>query len=712
MKLTSCYVKDFGVLSNFSFSFNEGLNTILQDNGKGKSTLAAFIKAMFYGLNTSTKQSLDENARKKFTPWKGGRFGGYLDFELDNGKKYRIERYFENRLSSFKLYDLVLNKESNDFTENIGLELFKIDEAAFERSTYYPQREVDFKSNETITAKLTSITYDNDVLSFSKANQALNKYRLSLTSTTYGKQKLAKAELNEVSKKVTLSRDKRASYSEFDKQKKECDREMEEVEKTLQELEKQKESLLKYSTQKEINEHYTFLENGARECEEQLSELISFFKGESVTSEKIKELNDKIIAIKTAENMLNDRKKKDSEEFDKINKFFNNDDVCLQDFNLLLNRQNESEKQLQNKKPNLLFIILASVLTLLSGVLFATNITIFAIVSLVLALACFGVYFIKKTKVGASCDNCVEQFLQKYFDDGLSYDEKVRKVYSLLEKKNEFKEISYIEEEDSLASTIKEVDDYLTIFFGEDETLREEKVRQLENKRNKKEELFNELTKRKEELNNFSKQKNVSSCPVPQGDIEEVNANISLIKSKLNELIARSKGLENSLALCESYIEDYEYLVSLEEECQKNVETLTMNARAVEKTISFLNEAKEELDSKYLGKMKAGYEKYAGFITDGVVGSAIFDNTLKPSFVCEGEIKELDYFSEGLKDIACLCSRLALVDAIFENEKPVLIFDDPFVNLDDEKLKKAKQLIKKVSNEYQVIHLVCHTSRK
>ena len=707
MKLIDCYVKEFGVLSNVSFSFNDGLNTILQDNGKGKSTLAAFIKAMFYGLNTTTKQSLDENARKKFTPWKGGRFGGYLDFELDSGKKYRIERYFENRNSSFKLYDLATNKESNDFTENIGLELFKIDEAAFERSTYYPQREVDFKSNETITAKLTSITYDNDVLSFSKANQALNKFRLSLTSTTYGKQKIAKAELGEISKKVVVSRDKRASYSEFDKQKKVCDKEIEELEQHLQELEKQKESLLSYSTQKEINEHYNSLEKEVEECEQQLSELISFFKGESVTNEKIKELNDKIINIKTAENMLKDKQKKESEELAKINTFFNNDDVCLQDFNELLNKQGG-----QNKKANPLFIVIASAFLLLAVVLFVVNVVAVAAISVVLALACFIIHFVKRNKSGEKEDGEIEEFLKKYFDDSISYEEKIRKVYSLLEKKQELSTASYIEEEDSLKNIKEEVDNYLSIFFEEDESSQDEKVRILEIKRNKKEELFNELTKRKEKLEIFSKQKNVEVKQVPQGSVEEVNANINLVKEKLNELISRSKGLENSLASCESFVEDYEYLVGLEEECQKNVEALTMSARAVEKTISFLNEAKEELDSKYLGKMKVGYEKYASFITDSVVSSAIFDNTLKPSFVCEGEIKELDYFSEGFKDIACLCSRLALVDAIFENEKPVLIFDDPFVNLDDNKLKKAKQLIKNVSNEYQIIHLVCHTSRQ
>ena len=50
MKLIRCHIENFGVLSDFDFSFAEGLTTICQSNGFGKSTFAAFIKAMFYGF--------------------------------------------------------------------------------------------------------------------------------------------------------------------------------------------------------------------------------------------------------------------------------------------------------------------------------------------------------------------------------------------------------------------------------------------------------------------------------------------------------------------------------------------------------------------------------------------------------------------------------------------------------------------------------------
>ena len=62
MRLISCYIAHFGKIKEFSYEFNEGYNSILQDNGWGKTTFSVFIKAMFYGLEYSpnTKKKLLE----------------------------------------------------------------------------------------------------------------------------------------------------------------------------------------------------------------------------------------------------------------------------------------------------------------------------------------------------------------------------------------------------------------------------------------------------------------------------------------------------------------------------------------------------------------------------------------------------------------------------------------------------------------------------
>ena len=55
--------------------------------------------------------------------------------------------------------------------------------------------------------------------------------------------------------------------------------------------------------------------------------------------------------------------------------------------------------------------------------------------------------------------------------------------------------------------------------------------------------------------------------------------------------------------------------------------------------------------------------------------------------------------------------RLSLIDSLFESEKPFVILDDPFVNLDKTKIKNAINMLKNVSKKYQLIYFICHESR-
>ena len=93
MKLIRCKVENFGVLSDFSYQFDDGLTVIHEPNGSGKSTLAAFIKAMFYGLPSKGPRNVIENERKRYEPWQGGNYGGFLEFEY-HGIVYRVTRKF------------------------------------------------------------------------------------------------------------------------------------------------------------------------------------------------------------------------------------------------------------------------------------------------------------------------------------------------------------------------------------------------------------------------------------------------------------------------------------------------------------------------------------------------------------------------------------------------------------------------------------------
>lgn len=57
-------------------------------------------------------------------------------------------------------------------------------------------------------------------------------------------------------------------------------------------------------------------------------------------------------------------------------------------------------------------------------------------------------------------------------------------------------------------------------------------------------------------------------------------------------------------------------------------------------------------------------------------------------------------------------ARLALVDSMFNQEDVFLVLDDPFVNMDQEKIAIAGKILEEISSKRQILYFTCHTSRK
>ena len=108
--------------------------------------------------------------------------------------------------------------------------------------------------------------------------------------------------------------------------------------------------------------------------------------------------------------------------------------------------------------------------------------------------------------------------------------------------------------------------------------------------------------------------------------------------------------------------------------------------------------------------MKEGFAKYVKMLGGNL--NLVIDTDLKVSVDDAGMLHESEFLSEGYKDIVNFCSRMALIDALFTEEKPPVILDDPFVNLDDKKVPRALQLVKDLSKEKQILYFACHKSRE
>lgn len=171
MRILKCHIINFGCYSDKTFDFSTNLNPFFLKNGEGKTTLASFIKAMFYSLEKSTKSSYE---RTHYMPYAGGEYGGSIDIQIE-GKCYHIERTFEKTPSkdTLKIFDLngvlqekFLNKNiselQGDNSSILGEMIFEIDAAAFTRCNFISSNDLDFSNSESIKMKIGNIIIDRE----------------------------------------------------------------------------------------------------------------------------------------------------------------------------------------------------------------------------------------------------------------------------------------------------------------------------------------------------------------------------------------------------------------------------------------------------------------------------------------------------------------------------------------------------------------------
>ena len=72
-----------------------------------------------------------------------------------------------------------------------------------------------------------------------------------------------------------------------------------------------------------------------------------------------------------------------------------------------------------------------------------------------------------------------------------------------------------------------------------------------------------------------------------------------------------------------------------------------------------------------------------------------------------GDWVDVTTLSQGTLDSVYLAARIGLVRLVTGDRRPPLVLDDPFVTLDDDRARRALELLRDVSADFQVIYLTC-----
>ncbi len=773
MKLLNVHIENFGKLSMFNYHFSDGLNTIYEENGFGKTTLATFIKVMLYGFSRTSSQNITVNERKKYEPWSGGKYGGYLEFEYQ-GIEYRVTRFFGKSLAkdTFSIFDLTHRTDKTCFTENLGEELFGLDVDSFSRSVYIPQN-LDKGSYTTtsIHTKLSHLVEDtNDLNNYDLAIQKLKEKRTELMKYKGNGGRISHLEEQLISLETKLSKihDDKEYYDTYQHEQEELMRDLQEIQENLKASRKDIYRIPELEIQRNKFEE---LQNQINSAKQKLKTLDCRYQAGYPSDNELSELKKESSILSFNEYRLNEIKDlKCSPQYkEKMAKDIYNlqqmMDLSKQEAQLDLPSDKEMHtclKMIQDYESKLSkhshskyqYCLILS-LVLLIGILFFVyqkNVQLI-IVFILLELFSVILYAIVKMKTVNENDKNKE-IMVKEKEQLLSFFEYYLPLSSHQSFKQDYEELKTKIERNTLNShkneevkqeiqsilndyQVKDLDElqqkYHAYIMNEEEiqkrTDQNQNIRayielfkqkyHIDDEGNVYELVTKDIELREslvEQINEWNKQKDEYLKSYP--DVESSTLNVETCNNYENEL--EEKRLQ--------FNEQLNHLKYKSDECVKNIQqekdllaeyNKLLNEKneyenkciLLDKTMAYLSQAKENLASLYIRKIEKSFMDYANQIFHHELDDTKIDTSLNIYIEENGDLKKVNHYSTGMIGCIDLCMRLALVDALFEKEQPFIVLDDSFVDLDDIHLQKALNLIGKIAENRQIIYFVCHSSR-
>lgn len=303
MIIKSCYIENFGKFNDKTFEFTPSLNVIKEDNGWGKSTLAMFIRSMFYGLQYKRTSKLYE--RNKYIPWQGGNFGGSLIFEIDS-RQYRIERFFgetNTKNDTFKLYNAKLNIESKDYSDKIGEEIFGVDCDSFDKSVFIALDNKKPEISDKITERLNElVSKKKETCNIKDALDKLDKY-----STEIAAKRGKGGELNRLKENLDIAKSNIRACKIAGKEGTIIESGILQRKDTLKKHEKDADDLKKQIENTTLyikKENYNNLIENKNNIDEKLSSLSGFFNNNIPKKNEIDENVERAINLNILKNKL------------------------------------------------------------------------------------------------------------------------------------------------------------------------------------------------------------------------------------------------------------------------------------------------------------------------------------------------------------------------------------------------------------------------
>ena len=681
MKLLSCHIENFGKLRDFTYYFEDDLSVLFAENGWGKSTLAAFLKVMFYGFDGENRRNGDGNERLRYRPWSGGVYGGSVTFS-SGSKTFRMMRTFGARKKEdkFSLYDDETGFISDEFTDRIGEELFSIDRDSFCRTVFWSQTDHETSATTSIQAKIGDLTAQQDDLpAYDAAVKRLRKEMERLRPDR------ANGLIRKKQDRLALLEADQARLPSLNAQLQQCIAQEQVLTEHLSRIRLQKQQYALSVPERPAQE--------AAGSEAVAAEEVS--AAEKRLAEARKRLAAEQNQLMTAEERLAGERENLSAAEEKLSSLYATRQRILaqgreeqEQYRQIkedLRQELEAVTRLQNKRRSMIRAFSAA------GIPFAV---------IMLALCLLRVIpmpflILPILSLAGSA------WLLWYAGHSDLPADDFEEIQRLRKEKKWYK--SSIR---TLSRKLRHIDERI-----------QGKELLCEKLRNRLRTMEADVSAQKKSVQeaerNVNSSANGGSSPRTGSDsipsevariLSEFDIREEECRSRLQEVRGQSEELREMISDCRT---SQESLPALKAE----ISTLLEQYDTCSKTLSYLEEARNLFTSRYMNPFLRSFRRYYGLLTGESAESVQTDADLGITILDQGLPRDPSLMSEGTKDMISLCRRMAMIDAMYPGEKPFLVLDDPFSNLDDERIKGGMRFLHTASLEYQILYLTCHASR-
>ncbi|MBQ8259822.1 MAG: AAA family ATPase [Clostridia bacterium] len=193
-------------------------------------------------------------------------------------------------------------------------------------------------------------------------------------------------------------------------------------------------------------------------------------------------------------------------------------------------------------------------------------------------------------------------------------------------------------------------------------------------------------------------------------------ANLTTLKQERDEYAARLDAArmrlldsEKNLGIIEGTCENPNRIAALLEETEAELAEADRKYAAIVLAHESISNAGESLRRNVTPRLRASAGALMKHITDGKYSDFGIGEDFSLSILTESGTRPITSLSAGTRDTAYFALRTALSSMLFPADRPPMILDEVFSQLDDTRAASLLDLLTKIAEESQVILLTCHS---